>query len=73
MARKTKTPKWLSVLRKMWTYIGNTILASTYFSEAINEHTLLQITIIFNTIGFLIQTVCDTYFIKEKPNDIYKE
>ena len=73
MARKTKTPQWLSIARKMWTYLGNTTLASIYGAELINEHQMIVVGIIFNAVGFFIQVMCDTYFIADKQQDIYKQ
>jgi hypothetical protein len=73
MARKTRTPKGLSILRKLWTYIGNGGIMATYFGEAISDHRMVQIMIIYNIIGFAIQTICDTYFVQEKPENFKPE
>jgi len=65
MSRKTRTPKGLSILRKFWAYIGNLGILATYFGETVTDHDMVRIMVVFNAIGFLIQTVCDTYYRKE--------
>lgn len=68
MARKTKTPKWLSVVRKFWTYVGNAGLMTAFTTDMFQAKTLVWIMFIYNAIGLLIQAVCDTYFIAEKES-----
>lgn len=69
MTRKTRTPQWLSIVRKLWTYLGNTTLASVYAADLINDHQAVIAGIVFNAVAFTIQLFCDTYFIKEKNNE----
>jgi hypothetical protein len=64
--RKTKTPRLLSIVRKLWTYLGNTTLASVYAAGLINDHQAVIAGIVFNGVAFTIQLFCDTYFVKEK-------
>lgn len=73
MSRKTRTPKWLSILRKLWTYLGNGGLLTAYFGEAVSDHRMVQIMVIYNIVGFMIQTFCDTYFLPEKLKDFTPE
>lgn len=72
MSRKTHTPKGLSILRKFWAYIGNLGILATYFGETVTDHDMVRIMIVFNAFGFLIQTVCDTYFLKERAEKVDK-
>ena len=73
MSRRTRTPKWLSIVRKLWTYLGNGGIITAYVGDTISDHRMVQIMIIYNIIGFAIQTVCDTYFLPEKPKDFTPE
>jgi hypothetical protein len=74
MARKTKTPKWISIVRKLWAYLGNTTLESIYAADMINDHQAVVLGIIFNGVGFAIQVICDAYgFAPEKPSDFKPE
>lgn len=69
MSRKTKTPKWISIVRKLWAYLGNTTLASIYAAGMINDHRAVVLGIIFNGVGFAIQVICDAYgFAPERPS-----
>lgn len=73
MARKTRTPKALSVIRKFWTYVGNAGLMAAFTTDMFTAKTLVLIMFIYNAIGLLIQAICDTYFIAEKPDDFKPE
>lgn len=69
MSRKTKTPKWLSILRKLYTYIGTTgIFTALTGRFGLTAEDMVLILEIYIIGGFAIQTVCDTFFIKEKES-----
>jgi len=69
--RKKITPKWLSITRKVYTYIGSTSLFTALGGMwNMSEHQIIFITTVY-LIGLnLIQTICDASFQKEK--DVYK-
>jgi len=69
--RKKITPQWLSITRKIYTYIGSTSLFTAIGGMwDLSEHQVIFITTIY-LIGLnLIQTICDSTYQKEK--DIYK-
>ena len=65
--RKTITPKWLSITRKVYTYIGSTSLFTALGGMwDLDKDQVILITTIY-LIGLnLIQTICDASFQKEK-------
>ena len=69
--RKKITPTWLSVTRKVYTYIGSTSLFTALGGMwDLDKDQVILITTIY-LIGLnLIQTICDASF--QKDNDIYK-
>lgn len=66
MARKTKTPRGLSIFRKLYTYLGvsgfSTVLVGRF---GISDSDMLLILEVYLYGAFAIQVVCDTYFTKE--------
>lgn len=68
MARKTKTPRWLSIVRKLYSYIGIsslfTVIAGKY---GISAETMLFVVEIYLAGSFAIQTICDAFYLKEEP------
>jgi len=68
-ARKTRTPRWLSIFRKLWTYIGNTGIITAFAGDALSDHDLVRVMILYNLLGFVIQLICDSYFRKEDIED----
>jgi hypothetical protein len=69
--RKKITPKWLSITRKVYTYIGSTSLFTALGGmwDFDKDQIILMTTIYLIGLN-LIQTICDASFQKEK--DIYK-
>jgi len=69
--RKKITPKWLSITRKVYTYIGSTSLFTALGGMwDLDKDQIILMTTVY-LIGLnLIQTICDASFQKEK--DIYK-
>jgi len=65
MSRKTKTPKWLSIVRKLYLYIGGTAIYTLieYF-ELSQKDTKLAIEV-YGFVAIAIQLTCDAYFLKE--------
>lgn len=74
MRRKKVTPRWLSITRKLYTYIGGTSLL-TLLSDKFNlDETSKDILLQFYMIGLAaIQIVCDVSYAKEKPQDFEPE
>lgn len=68
MARKTKTPKWLSILRKLYLYIGGTTMYTIieYFNLS-HEATKLVVEL-YGLGAISIQLICDAYFVKDKES-----
>lgn len=66
MSRKTNTPKWLSIVRKIYLYVGATAIYSIVDVLSIKDTKL--IVEIYGVIGFGIQVFCDTYYKKETNN-----
>lgn len=66
MARTKVTPKWLSILRKIWTYGGATTIISMLEGRfgLLPKDVLLMIEL-WALIGAIIQAICDTSFAKE--------
>jgi len=69
--RKKITPTWLSITRKVYTYIGSTSLFTALGGMwDLDKDQVIFITTLY-LIGLnLIQTICDASF--QKDNDIYK-
>jgi hypothetical protein len=69
--RKKITPKWLSITRKVYTYIGSTSLFTAIGGMwDLSKDEVIFITTLY-LIGLnLIQTICDASYQKEK--DVYK-
>lgn len=69
--RKKITPKWLSITRKVYTYIGSTSLFTALGGMwNLDKDQIILMTTVY-LIGLnLIQTICDASFQKEK--NIYK-
>lgn len=69
--RKKITPKWLSITRKVYTYIGSTSLFTALGGMwDLDKDQIILMTTVY-LIGLnLIQTICDASFQKEK--NIYK-
>jgi hypothetical protein len=71
MRRRRKiTPVWLSVTRKLYTYIGGTslltLLSDKFNLDEVSKDLLIQ----FFFIGLTaIQIVCDVSYAREKPED----
>lgn len=74
MSRKTRTPKWLSILRKLYTYIGVSGLFTAIQGKwGISAEDMLFIVELYLAGAVAIQTICDTYYIKEegfKPDPV---
>ncbi len=70
MARKTKTPKWLSIFRRLYAYIGISGLSTALIGNwGISEHDMLLIMIFYTIGGHAIQIVCDAYgYAPEAPS-----
>lgn len=70
MARKTKTPKSISIIRKIMIYLGASTFLPAFFKKlGINDIEFsLQAWMI--AIG-IIQIIADKFFIKEKDSDTY--
>ena len=73
MARKTKTPRALSVFRKLYTYIGAsglfTVISGKY---GISDKDMLFIVELYLMGQFAIQVICDSYFLKEDSAPAFK-
>lgn len=68
MARKTRTPKWLSIVRKLYLYIGGTTMYTIVeYVGLSHEQTKLAIEL-YGLGAIAIQLICDTYFVKEKED-----
>lgn len=69
--RKKITPKWLSITRKVYTYIGSTSLFTAIGGLwGLTDSQVVFITTLY-LIGLnIIQTICDVSYQKER--DIYK-
>lgn len=65
MARKTKTPRWLSIVRKLYIYIGvGTIYAVLEYLKL--NPTEMKLAIELYGFGAIaIQVICDAYFLKD--------
>jgi hypothetical protein len=73
MAKRTKvTPKWISIVRKIYTYIGSTSLFGALGGiYDLNEHQILFMVTMY-LIGLnAVQTICDMSYQKE-DSDVYK-
>jgi hypothetical protein len=70
--RKKITPQWLSIVRKVYTYIGSTSLFTALGGMwDMSDHQLLFVTTMY-LIGLnLIQTICDASY--QRDEDIYIE
>jgi len=75
MARKTKTPKWLSIFRRLYAYIGISGLSTALIGNlGISEHDMLLIMIFYTIGGHAIQIVCDAYgYAPERTSDFKPE
>ena len=73
MARKTNTPRWVSITRKLYNYLGNTGFFIEYFAGNISDHTMVRILLIYNFGGFIIQTIADAYFKPDKLDNLPAE
>lgn len=68
MARKTKTPKGLSIFRRLYAYLGATGLSASLVGRwGITDSDMLFILEIYMFGGIAIQVICDTYYLKEEP------
>ena len=66
MSRKTKTPKALSIFRKLYAYLGATGFSTLLIGKwGITEKDMLLILELYMYGGVFIQVVCDAYFFKE--------
>lgn len=66
MTRKTSTPKWLSILRKMYLYIGGTTIYSIIEYFNLSKEATKMVIEIYGAGAIFIQAYCDAYFIKSK-------
>lgn len=65
MSRKTKTPRWLSIVRKLYIYIGiSTIYAVLEYFNLNPKEMKLSIEL-YGFGAIAIQVICDAYFLKE--------
>lgn len=73
MARKTRTPKWLSILRKLYLYIGGTTMYTIIeYMQLSHEQTKLAVEL-YGFGAIAIQVICDTYFVAENPENFKPE
>ena len=71
--RKTKTPRWLSIFRKLYAYLGVTGLSTVLVGRyGITDKDMLFILEIYMYGLFAIQVVCDAYFFKDNSMEPYR-
>ena len=70
--RKTKTPRWLSIARKMYTYIGAGTLVTILKTMKLTPEQMVYWVEGYLAIQYLIQVTCDAYFFKEPAIKPYK-
>jgi hypothetical protein len=72
MARKTKTPRSVSILRKLYTYLGASGLFTAISGKfGIDSETMILIVELYLMGQIVIQVICDAYFFKEPETKTY--
>jgi len=72
--RKTSTPRWVSILRKLYTYIGGSGMFTAVSGKfGIDAETMLLIVEIYLMGQVAIQIIADTYYKPEKLPDFKPE
>ena len=73
MARKTKTPRWLSIFRRLYAYLGVTGLSTVLIGRyGISADDMLFAVEIYLYGAFAIQTICDAFFFKDESMEVYR-
>lgn len=73
MSRKTRTPKWVSITRKLYTYIGGSGMFAVISGKyGISDSDMLFIVELYLMGQFAIQVICDSYFLKEDSAPAFK-
>ena len=65
MSRKTKTPKWLSIVRKLYLYIGGTAIYTLIEYFELNQKDTKLAIEVYGFVAIAIQLTCDAYFFAE--------
>ena len=73
MKRKTNTPLWVSITRKVMIYLGTggTFLTMTFTKMGIKD--IDYALVLWMTLLGVLQIISDTFYRNTKENNIYKE
>lgn len=73
MKRKTNTPVWISITRKVMIYLGTggTFLTMTFTKMGIKD--IDYALVLWMTLLGVLQIISDTFYRNTKENNIYKE
>lgn len=72
--RKKITPRWLSIIRKLHTYLGGTtLITGTLQYIGWGNASIILFMGWWMALGMLIQVICDVSYQKERPESFKPE